>query len=48
VTRGQYLFDLAHLCSLPPPQVDGLAMADFVVLLTGISQQRQAATDRKP
>jgi hypothetical protein len=47
VTRGQNLFDLASVCNVPPQQVDGLAMGDFVQLLAGINQQRQSAPKPK-
>lgn len=34
--RARYLFWLAHFCHTPPPQVGGLKLADFALLLDGI------------
>jgi len=42
VTRALYLFDLANLCSVTPPEVNGMAVADFGRLVGGIKAYRAA------
>jgi hypothetical protein len=37
------LFDLAHYCSVQPPQVDSLTVGDFAQLLSGIRRHKTAA-----
>ena len=43
VTRSRHLFDLAHYCSVSPPQVDVLSVGDFAYLLLGIRQHKARA-----
>jgi hypothetical protein len=42
VTRARSLFDLANLCSVTPPEVAGLTVADFGCLLLGIRAHKAA------
>ena len=37
MTRGQYLYELASVCHIPPPMVDELRIGDFVILLSGLN-----------
>jgi hypothetical protein len=41
VTRGRYLFLLAHLCHVSPPVVDDLRVSDFAGLLHGIREYQK-------
>jgi hypothetical protein len=42
VTRARYLCDLAITGNTPPPMVDQLTVADFVILVEGLDAYRKA------
>jgi hypothetical protein len=42
------LFDLAHYCSVTPPQVNSLTVGDFAQLLSGIRQHKTRAVPGQP
>jgi hypothetical protein len=46
VTRARNLFDLAHLCSVSPPEVNRLTIPDFAQLVSGISAYKAASRAR--
>ena len=36
--RGEYLFDFAQICHIPPPKVDSLRYLDFIQLILFIDR----------
>jgi hypothetical protein len=48
VTRARHLFDLANLCSVTPPQVGDLTVADFGQLISGVRAYRAAQRPSAP
>jgi hypothetical protein len=42
--RGQYLFELAAVCHVPPHQVGRLRLCDFARLVYGIDQMQRGGS----